>query len=80
LQRGDVDDTYYFSGECSKCKHRRRLSLTQLRSHLGSDFRLIDIGPRLIGELCGGRTVIMSFLLPNNRFCNLAKLFDEPAQ
>ena len=74
---GDVDETYYFAGECSKCKHRRRLSLTKLRAHLGSDFRLIDIRPRLVCELCGCRKVIVTFLTPNNKFSNLARLFDE---
>lgn len=74
----DVDDTYYFSGECTKCKHRKRLSLTKLRSHLGGDFRLIDIRPRLVCELCGSRKVIVSFLAPNNRFSTLARLFEEP--
>lgn len=31
----DVDDTYYFAGACSKCKHRRRLRVTKLRAHDG---------------------------------------------
>jgi hypothetical protein len=77
---GDVDDSYYFSGECTKCKHRRRLSLSKLRARLGSDFRLVDIRPRLVCELCGCRKVIVGFLAPNNKFSNLARLFDELPQ
>ena len=73
----DVDDSYYFAGECSKCKHRRRLSLTKLRAHLGGEFRLIDIRPRLVCELCGSRKVIVSFLTPNNKHGTLHRLFEE---
>ena len=73
----DVDDTYYLAEECSKCKHRRRLSLSNLRAHLGGEFRLVDIRPRLVCELCGGRKVIISFVAPNNRHGTLHQLFEE---
>ena len=49
---GDVTDDYYFGGECTKCKHRCRLSLSKLRAHLGSDFKIVDI--RLCALAIGG--------------------------
>ena len=75
----DVTDDYYFAAECSKCRHRRRLSLKKLKAHLGDDFLLIDIRPRLRCEICRSRKVVVSFLAPNNRFSTLlARLFQEP--
>jgi hypothetical protein len=74
----EVTDVFYFAAECSACKHRSRLSLAKLRAHLGDDFPLIEIRPRLRCELCGSRKVVVSFLAPNNKHGTLHQLFEEP--
>src|SRR3984885_884090 len=42
-----VDDSYYYGAYCRKCRHTARLSLVKLRAHLGDDFPLKDVRPRL---------------------------------
>lgn len=72
---GEVDDTYYYGAECSACQHHSRLSIPSLRAHLGADFPLIKIRDRLVCELCGARSAVVTFLTPAHRVANLAHLF-----
>ena len=73
-----VDDTYYYGAYCRKCKHSARLSLEKLRKHLGDGFPLIKVKDRLRCERCGSRQTVITFLAPNQRTGNIAKLFNQP--
>lgn len=74
-----VDDSYYYGAYCRKCKHSARLSLVKLREALGDDFPVSKIRERLRCERCSSRAVVITFLGPNQRTGNIARLFqDEP--
>ena len=73
-----VDDSYYYGAYCRKCKHSARLSLMKLRAHLGESFPLARVRERLCCERCRSRAVVITFLAPNQRTGNVARLFDEP--
>jgi hypothetical protein len=73
-----VDDSYYYGAYCRKCKHTARLSLEKLRKHLGDDFPLRKVKDRLRCERCSSRQIVITFLAPNQRTGNIARLFDEP--
>jgi len=75
-----VDDSYYYGAYCRKCKHSARLSLVNLRKHLGDDYPLIKVKDRLRCERCGSRAVVITFLSPNQRSGNVANLFDQKPQ
>ena len=70
-----VDDSYYYSAYCRKCKHTARLSLVKLREHLGDTFPLSKVKGRLRCERCNSRQIVITFLAPNQRTGSLAHLF-----
>jgi hypothetical protein len=72
-----VDDSYYYSAYCGKCRHSARLSLEKLRAHLGDDFPLRDVRARLRCNRCRSRHVVVTFLAPDQRTGNLAYLFGD---
>jgi hypothetical protein len=72
-----VDDRYYYSAYCRKCKHSARLSLVKLRASLGDDFPVSRIRQRLRCERCKSRAVVITFLAPDQRGGNLAQMFQE---
>jgi hypothetical protein len=72
-----VDDRYYYGAYCRKCKHSARLSLVKLRADLGDNFRVSKICERLRCERCESRAVVITFLAPDQRGGNIARLFQE---
>jgi hypothetical protein len=73
-----VDDSYYYGAYCRKCRHTARLSLVKLRAHLGDDFPLKDVRPRLRCRRCRSRQIVITFLGPHQRGGSLAHMFAEP--
>ena|ERR1700733_4382935 len=73
-----VDDSYYYGAYCRKCRHTARLSLLKLRAHLGDDFPLKDVRPRLRCQRCRSRQIVITFLGPHQRSGSLAHMFAEP--
>jgi hypothetical protein len=73
-----VNDEYYFGAYCGKCKHTARLSLVKLRARLGDDFPIVDVRERLRCQHCRSRHVIVTFLTPEHRTGDLARLFELP--
>ena len=76
----DVDDTYYFGANCQSCLHTSRLRLSKLRAHLGGDFLVAKIRHRLKCELCGSKTVVVTYLTPSQCTGSLVHLFDKEAK
>ncbi len=72
-----VDDRYYYGAYCRKCKHSARLSLVKLRASLGDNFPVSRIRERLRCERCKSRAVVITFLAPDQRGGNVARLFQE---
>jgi hypothetical protein len=72
-----VDDSYYYSAYCRKCKHAARLSLVKLREHLGDTFPLRKVKDRLRCERCSSRQIVITFLAPDQKTGNVAHLFSE---
>jgi hypothetical protein len=72
-----VDDRYYYGAYCRMCKHSARLSLVKLRANLGDNFRVSEIRERLRCERCKSRAVVITFLAPDQRGGNVARLFHE---
>jgi hypothetical protein len=72
-----VDDSYYYGAYCRKCKHAARLSLVKLRQHFGDTFPLAKLKDRLRCEHCGSRQIVITFLAPNQKTGNVARLFRE---
>lgn len=72
-----VDDDYYFGAHCRMCKHHARLSLVKLRAHLGDTFPIRDIRNRLRCERCRSKAVTVTFLSPDQRVGNVARLFGD---
>jgi hypothetical protein len=70
-----VDDRYYYSAYCRRCKHSARLSLVKLRAALGDNFPVSKIRERLRCERCKSRAVVITFLAPDQRGGNLTRLF-----
>jgi hypothetical protein len=73
----DLDDTYYFGANYQSCLHTSRLRLSKLRAHLGDDFPLVKVRERLKCELCGSKTVVVTFLTPEQCTGGLVHLFDK---
>jgi hypothetical protein len=73
----DVDDRFYYGAECRSCLHTSRLSLTKLRAYLGGDFPVAKIRERLKCELCGGKTVVVTYLTPSHSTGSLVHLFEK---
>jgi hypothetical protein len=74
----DVTDQYYYGCCCQSCLRTSRLSLSNLREHLGGDFPLRKIRERLKCGTCGNRKVTITFLGPHQKGGSLHPLFDEP--
>jgi hypothetical protein len=72
-----VDDSYYYGAYCRKCKHAARLSLVKLREDLGDTFPLVKVKDRLRCERCNSRQIVITFLAPNQKTGNVARLFRE---
>jgi hypothetical protein len=73
----DVDDRFYYGANCRSCLHTSRLSLTKLRVHLGDDFPVAKIRDRLKCDLCGCKTVVITYLTPSRATGSLVYLFDK---
>jgi hypothetical protein len=73
----DIDDTYYYGANCRSCLHTSRLRLSKLRAHLGDDFPLVKVRERLKCELCGSKTVVVTYLTPSQCTGSLVHLFDK---
>jgi len=73
----DIDDTYYFGANCQSCLHTSRLRLSKLRAHLGGDFPVAKIRRRLKCELCGSKTVVVTYLTPSQCTGSLVHLFKK---
>jgi hypothetical protein len=72
-----VDDSYYYSAYCRKCKHSARLSLSKLRAHLGDTFPLLRVKDKLRCERCGSMQIVITFLAPDQHTGNFVKLFSR---
>ena len=73
-----VDDSYYFGAYCGKCRHTARLSLVKLRERLGDCFPLVDVRLRLRCRRCRSKHIVVTFLTPEHRTGDLARLFELP--
>jgi hypothetical protein len=76
----DVDDRFYYGANCRSCLHTSRLSLTQLRAHLGGNFPVVKIRERLKCELCGSKTVVITYLTPSQATGSLVHLFEKESR
>ena len=72
-----VDDTYFYSAYCRKCKLAARLSLEKLRQHLGNNYPLRKVKDRLRCERCSSRQIVITFLAPNQPTGNVVHLFRQ---
>jgi hypothetical protein len=73
----DVDDRFYYGANCRSCLHTSRLSLSNLRAHLGDDFPLVKVRAKLKCDLCGSKQVVVTYLTPAQCTGNLVHLFDK---
>ena len=71
----DIDDAYYYGGQCRGCGHGARLSVTKLVARLDDDYPLAKVRERLRCEKCRSPAVVITFLAPNQRTGNLVELF-----
>jgi hypothetical protein len=58
-------------------RHTSRLRLSKLRAHLGGDFPVAKIRHRLKCDLCGSKTVVVTFPTPAQCTGSLVHLFDK---
>jgi hypothetical protein len=63
----DVNEDYYYGCSCQSCLHTARLSLSNLRAHLGADFPLIKIREPLKCVICSSRKVTITSWDPTER-------------
>jgi hypothetical protein len=73
----DVDDRFYYGANCQSCWHTSRLRLSKLRAYLGDDFPVAKIRHRMKCELCGSKTVVVTYLTPSQCTGSLVHLFEK---
>ena len=73
----DIDERYFYRATCSACKHAARLSIRKLQQHLGGEYPLTRIRPRLRCEMCGHRGCVITFLPPESLTGSLVYLRAE---